>query len=271
MPTMTADKIGFYLSGGSSNADPSLSLGGNPSTYAASGSANGLFGDASAATALSGLVDYRCVYIFNESSDATLRDTSVHIESEETGDSFLTIGTLIRDESQVFSVGGTVFFGSVDFSFEGDGFSASWSGPPESFAEEMQSGLSSLGLEGILVTHSYLGSSHKFAIVFGGPNSNRSHPLVKIEGNFLEGVGKPPVSLERQTVGSPFNTTAHQLATPEVPPFGVDFVKTSSSSKLIVGDLGPGEMFPLWIRRTIPSGASAKEGARAVIRVSGST
>lgn len=271
MPTMTADKIGFYLSGGSSNADPSLSLGGNPSTYAANGSANGLFGDASVAVALAGMVDYRCVYVFNESQDATLYGASVHIESEDSGDSFLTIGTLRRDESQVFSVGGTVFFGSVNFSFEGDEFSASWSGSPDSFAEEMQMALSSLGLQGMEVTHSYLGSSHKFTIVFGGPNGNRSQHLIEIEENLLEGLGRPSVSLERQTSGSPVNTTAHQLATPEVPPFGVDFVETSASSKLIVGDLGPGERFPLWIRRTIPAGASAKEGANALIRVSGTT
>lgn len=271
MPTMTADKIGFFLSGGSSNADPSLSLGGGPSTYIVTSLANGLFEDASVATALSGLVDYRCIYVFNESKDSTLYGASVHIESSDSGDSFLTLGALRRDESQVFSVGGTVFFGRVNFSFEGEGFSASWSGSPDSFAKDMQSELSLLGLDGVEVTHSYLGSSHKFTIVFGGSIGNRSQPLVKIEENLLEGIGRPSVSLERQTAGSPINTTAQEIATPEVPPFGVDFMNTSSSSRMLIGDLGPGESMPIWIRRTTPAGASSKEGARSTIRVSGTS
>lgn len=271
MPTITADKIGFFLSGGESNANPKLSLGGNPSTYMVSGSANGLFGDASAALALAGTVDYRCVYVFNESENASLYDASVHIESEDSGDSYLTVGVLRRDESQVFSVSGTVFLGSVNFSFDGEGFSASWSGSAENFADEIKSGLVSLGMEGTEVTHTYLGSTHKFTIVFGGESGNRSLPMVEIEENLLEGIGRPNVSIERQTSGSPIGSVAHEIATPEVPPAGVDFFPTSNSSKILVGELGPGEGMPVWIRRTIPAGADSKEGAVAVIRISGNS
>lgn len=70
MPISNAN-LKFYLSGGSSNTDPDLSLGGIRSTTTVSATAmNNLFDNVSAADATSGDTEYRCFYFRNEDADA---------------------------------------------------------------------------------------------------------------------------------------------------------------------------------------------------------
>jgi hypothetical protein len=69
--TVSAANLRLYLSGGSSNADPALSLGGARSTHALSASAlNNLFDDVTGSQASAGHVEYRCLYFVNEDTDA---------------------------------------------------------------------------------------------------------------------------------------------------------------------------------------------------------
>lgn len=64
MAIIEAD-FSLRLSGGASQTDPALALGGAKSSEVVSSSINGLFPAVSAAQALAGRVDYRCVYLHN--------------------------------------------------------------------------------------------------------------------------------------------------------------------------------------------------------------
>ena len=66
MSIITAD-FQFRLSGGATNADGNASLGGVKSTNAASTSVDALFDAVAAADALAGDIEYRCIYLHNNS------------------------------------------------------------------------------------------------------------------------------------------------------------------------------------------------------------
>lgn len=269
MSNLTPDKLGFFLSGGPSNMNPLLSLGGQRSNSEVSAGLNSLFRDLTDDEARSGLTDYRCFYILNKAPSGTLYGASIHIESSDCGDQILSLGTARRAESQVISVVGPVFFGAVTFSFGGQQFSASWGGSPNAFAANLSSGLASIGVLGSEVNLSFSGSTNKFTVAFGGLNNNRAQPLIQVVDNFLEGVTTPSIAVTRQTLGLPINTAAPQIATQSTPPAGVEFQATSPSSKMTVGTLAPGDRMPVWIRRQTPAASDPKQGSNIVVRVSG--
>lgn len=266
MTAITADKIEFLLSGGSSNSDPRLSIGGLPSGTHVGRGPNALFPDLSDPELSSGKLEHRCVYVVNSSEEATLWDASVFLASGVAG---VSLGVARVTESQVVSVDGPVFFGSVAFSLDGNEFSADWGSSAEEFASNLEASLVSLGLAGVEVYNTYVGSSKKFTVAFGGPQDNRVQPLLSVSNNDLQGVGSPSVSVYRQTAGSPINSPAPLLATPATPPARVEFVESSPSSKIMVGTLGPGEYMSVWVRRNTVAGAAPRQGNEIVIGVSG--
>lgn len=69
------------LSGGASNVDGNASLGGIKSTNVMSGSVDGLFDAVTAAQALSGLIEYRCVYLHNGSASLDMTAAVVYISA----------------------------------------------------------------------------------------------------------------------------------------------------------------------------------------------
>jgi hypothetical protein len=270
MPTLAANQILFFLSGGPTNPEPKKSLGGMASAYPARSGVNGLFTDTTQTNASLGRTDYRCFYVTNNSSAGTLYGASIHLESADVGNVQLALGVSKRTESQILSVTGPVFFGSVKFSFGEAEFSASWDGSPDAFLSNMLFAMGSIGLLGVEITYSVSGSAYKFVIVFSGVNGNKAQPLLQIIDNLLAGIGTPEVSISRQTLGSPINVVATETASPETTPHDVVFFETSPLSKILVGTLGPKDYMAVWIRRTTPPQATAKQDASVVIRVSGS-
>lgn len=266
MTAITADKIEFLLSGGSSNSDPRLSVGGPISATPVGRGPNALFPDLSDSELSSGKLEHRCVYVVNASEDATLWGASVFLSSGVPG---VSIGVARATESQVVTVDGPVFFGDVLFDLDGNEVAAEWGGSAEEFAASLKASLLSIGLSGVDVYNTYVGSSKKFTVAFGGPQDNRVQPLLSVSENNLQGVGTPGVSVARQTGGSPINSPAPLLATPEVPPAGVEFPASSPSSRILVGTLAPGDRMPVWVRRNTPAGSAARQGNEIVIGVSG--
>lgn len=269
MPILTASDIVFFMSGGPSNKDPLLCLGGYPSNYEVSGGINGLFSNIDAKAASSGMTDYRCFYVANKNMDSALYEASIHIDFEDDVEARVNLGVVKNTESQVISVSGGVFFGSVLLSFESEQFTVTWGGSPNSFAASLTIALASIGLKGAQVARSSASNSHKFSITFRGVLDNKVHPLIQLISNDLEGPSKPSVSISRQTGGRPINSVAPILATPEVAPHNVTFVQTSPDSKLVIGTLSPGDYAPVWMRRITPQGVSYQKGSRVVLRVSG--
>jgi hypothetical protein len=91
MPIKDTD-ITFVLSGGSSNANPYLSLGGDPSGYPISGTLNNLFDNVTMEEATAGDMDYRCIYVFNDHTTDALYETRIYLENQVSGGSTIEIG-----------------------------------------------------------------------------------------------------------------------------------------------------------------------------------
>lgn len=266
MATIQSSDISFLLSGGSSNQNPNLSLGGAPSTTPVIGSLNSLFSDVDAAAATSGLVDYRCFYVLNKSASETLYSASVHVHVQSTGGSYAELGIASATEVQQVQISGNPTSGALAMRLGDKNFSASWGGSASNFLGDLLYSLSSAGLGDISVGYSY-GSSHLFTMYFLGSLNNRAQPLMEVTSNGLS--PSAVVAISRQTQGSPINSTAPLIATASTAPAGVTFSQTSPSLKLSIGSLGPGDSFPVWVRRTTPAGTGFKENDTATIRLSG--
>lgn len=266
MATIQASDISFLLSGGSSNQTPDLSLGGPPSSKPVSGVLNSLFSDVVASDAASGKTDHRCFYILNKSDTETLYSASVHVQIQGSGGSNVEIGLIKATEQQTIQISGSPTSGTMDFRLGDRSFSGTWGGSASSFLSSLLSSLATAGLGDMSVSYSY-GSSHVFALSFLGSLNNRSHPLVEVVNNGLS--PSSSVSITRQAQGFPINSVAPLIATTSTPPSGVAFQQTSPSSRIVVGDLGPGDSMPVWVRRITPSGTAFKEGDSVTIRLSG--
>jgi len=267
MPLISSEKILFLLSGGSSNSNPALSLGGQPSSTRVSGGMNGIFTDVSAEQAISGRTDYRCFYVKNASDSEYLYGSTIYIQSEVPGGSSVQIGVLKSSEVQTISFEGSLGSGSLVLRLAGIQFSSESSGTLESLANGIVSAMSSAGFSGVVATTSSSGSTGTISLSFLGAMDNRSWPLIELVQNGLS--GDPSVSISRQSSGGPINTVAPTVATPEVPPFGVLFSQTSSSSRIELGSLGPNDTVPVWIKRTTAPDTPLKEFDGVTIRLSG--
>lgn len=94
--TIGSNDISFFLSGGTSNSNPNLSLGGSASNTPVLGTVNSLFADLSSEEAANGKVDYRCFYVYNESSTEYLYNATAHIETQTSGGSTVKIGVSVN-------------------------------------------------------------------------------------------------------------------------------------------------------------------------------
>ncbi len=268
MATISTSDISFLLSGGSTNLNPDLSLGGPPSSNPVAGNLNSLFRDVTPEEATAGLVEYRCFYISNSSESETLRGAAVQTSVQATGGAFVDLGVSRATESQRIEISGGVSSGSAEFRLGDASFSGAWSGSAESFRTSLLESLSSAGLGDVVVERSS-GSTDVFTLFFSGSLDNKSHPLVELVDSSLSGESSVSISISRVTTGSPINTVAPLVPTRSTPPAGVTFLTTSASSKITIGNLGPGDSMPVWIRRTTPAGTEFKEGDSVTIRLSG--
>src|SRR5215203_135271 len=81
-PIILPEDIKFYLSGGFYNSDPTLSLGGDVSSFQlVSGTLHGLFDRVDTSEAELGDIEYRCVYLVNTSQTRKLLGTKIWIET----------------------------------------------------------------------------------------------------------------------------------------------------------------------------------------------
>lgn len=80
---MEASDIQKRLSGGASNNDPNLSLGGKmSSTSIVNNALQNLFDNVSSAERASGVTDYRCFYLMNAHSTESLEDAVIFISAQ---------------------------------------------------------------------------------------------------------------------------------------------------------------------------------------------
>lgn len=262
--------IQFFLSGGGSNPNANLSLGGQPSSFPLTGGMNSLFSNVTTEQAFAGKIDYRCFYVFNKSETDTLYESEIYFEDQGFGGSAVTIGLQKTIDLQKISVSGPVTGGGLTLLYGSLSVPALWLGSAAGFETDLQTKLRTYA-PGTKVSTEPKGNNYEFAVSFEGDSANKSHPLLRVAsgGNTLTGPDSPIVSISKTTDGSPINSVAPLLSLETVPPARVSFLTSDRSARIQVGTLGPGDGFPVWIRRVTNAGAEYMENDYFAFRITG--
>ena len=247
--TITSSDIVFVYSGGSNNSNSNESIGGPPSINEILGIGNNLFSDVTKTESTLGKTDYRCFYIFNNSSLDYLYDASIRIYSQIEGLSNALIGVSRTSDVQILDLKQLPLVGTIKLKYSIYTTSLiDWDYNPLVFCQNIKTALDNLNpISGVEVQSI---DSKTYSINFP---IGRNYELLTIAENHLYPAAGPIIdaNIYKQSEGQPINSIAPKIPTEETVPFGVNF-----SNAVNLGDIGPGEGMPIWIKRTT-SGSTA--------------
>lgn len=262
-PIQPSDIIITY-SGGSSNSNPLLSLGGDPSSIEIGSLINNLFRDITPSEASAGYVDYRCFYVFNDSSTETFYNVLTGIDSQVSGGSNILIGTIARDEVQTIQFTGSTTSGTFTLDYDGNiTDSITWSGTYSILATNIETALNDLDeLSEVEVVSN---GSALFTITFTGEDGNRYHALLEEGTNSLS--PSTTITISSTTTGSPINAISVLTDSPETAPTGISF----DNDDISIGNLLPSDGFYAWLKRSTDADTEGINSDNAIIKISGQT
>ena len=271
-----ANDISLNLSGGTSNTNPNLSLGGDPSAYEITTNLQNLFANVTATDAASGYIDFRCFYVFNNNNTDTLFDTSVYFDNVLDSEPQLQLGLYLADDVQRLVISQNVVSGTMVLRYGSSTYyytsPISWGLDYLDFRQNMENALNSItDLTGVQVLASAGGSFYTFEIAFTNNDGNKYHPTLYVSSNnLLTNVStNPTVAIQKIVSGSPINTIPDSLPNSLVSPVGPAFYSTSSKARKFVGTLRPGEGFPVWVKRNVPKNANPSAASGSTFRLVG--
>lgn len=269
--TTAASDISIVLSGGTSNINPNLSLGGDPSSSPIpNGVLNNLFDNISSTEAFDGTEDYRCIYIFND-GDTTIWNAKVYISGSTVNGATIELGINESNETQRISITGTMTGGQLILSYKGRTFPLVYDSDLGIMSTELQKSIQNLTIsslsdekffkEVIVTAQSAANNTVIFDIKWSGKDGKRNFEKFEIaeSGNQLVPLGTIIATLSVIQEGSPINTITGNTSAETNPPGGVGFYVPSENSPITIPFLAPSDGFPLWIKRSVPSGSSALE------------
>ena len=264
--TLTSNDIIFVYSGGQNNSDPSKSIGGYASNNSLTGLSNNLFTNLRKEEYASQNIDYRCFYVANNSYTSSLFNASVYMYSQSGTISNCQIGTAKSTEIQIISL--SVSPSSGNFKLKYEDYTTSdieWNNNVLIFEKNIENALNNLDIfSGIVVGNI---AENIYSISFLGNDDNRNYSLLQvIENNLSPSI---TISFSKRAQGQPINSLAPLLPTSSTIPYGVEFSSTSSYSKLLIGDLGPGDMVPIWIKRISQGETSVDQANGFLLKISG--
>lgn len=249
------------FSGGSINNIPEYSTGGNPSSFVLP-LENHLFSNISPLEAENGFIDYRCIYIFNDSIADTFWNVKVFVDKEIRGGAATDLGFIFNSEVQKLILTGNVTGGSMTLSYESTSFSFDYNSNLDVWANNLQTAIRtipSLTTVTVSVDQSFDSSNVPATIFTITYIDSRSHSIISIGINSL--VPLPFTTIERLFSGNPINSIAQMIDLPTVAPTGVIFSHSNRNARLSIGNLLPNEGFPVWIRRTVlPNTLATSDG-----------
>lgn len=253
-----SSNLSFVLSGGTTNIDPNASLGGDPSaTPIANNRLNNLFDDVTQDEGDDGVVDYRCLYVFND-SEKTIYSLNIWIFYDFADGAVIELGTSSRDEVQRILLTGNPTGGSFTISYGGESLVSTYNSDIGTWATNLQAAINALEvddkylLRDTTVTAQTASGKVIFDLNFVGRDAKRSHDLFQLESNDLTGISS--IAISAVQTGGPINVIAPAISIDTTPPAGVSFYAPSESSPIGLPYLKPDEGFPIWVKRTIPEG-----------------
>lgn len=261
----------LVLSGGTTNQDPALSLGGPPSGYPVEqGVLNNLFPDFTGRDVETSVTDHRCVYAFNDSDD-TLLGVSVWIADQSQDGAEVFLGFTENDEVQQLSIQGDIEGGTLSLTVESNPLEdIEWGETPEETASNIQDAINAVaGFEDVTVEATAV---NVFRVTFAGNTGSRVRQAITMDISGLEypETDDPPVgAVIVVTQGGPINSVAPLSDSATSTPPNVSFSLPTESTPKVFGDLAPGEGFPFWIRRQVTPDSEPVASDGVTIRVSG--
>jgi hypothetical protein len=270
---LTDNDIVFTFSGGPTNADPDLSLGGEPSVQPIV--SKRLFDDVSEDETQTGVIDYRCFYVNNESAIYSLYDSQIFVSYTTPGDVTVALGFDFANERQNLTVTNAVFVTSGSFTLtytDSDGnhdIVVAWNADLATWGGNLQTAIRSINnLENVTISGAYSGDNVIFEIDFVGSAANRYHELIVLKsgGNNLVSSQPTTISIVKVVDGGPINRIADVIDVDTTTPNNVAF----TSSVATIGDIRPLDSLPIWVRRTVPADTEALENDGFTLRIKGS-
>jgi len=267
---ITSTDITFTFSGGSNNSNPDESLGGEPSVHPIINKR--LFDDVTNAETKSGVIDYRCFYVNNESNVDSLYNATIYIAYTTPGDVTVQVGFNFENERQNLIISNAMFVTGGSFTLiytdsTNHDVVVDWNSNLSIWSSNLQTALRSISnLEDVIVSGSLSGTSAIFEIDFVGVSSKRYHELLvlKTGGNNLVSVEAITISAVKSVSGSPINRVADVIDVDTTTPNSIVFDSTAS-----IGDIRPLDSIPIWIKRTVPVNTLAIENDGFVLRIRG--
>ena len=269
MPLSNSD-ITFTFSGGSTNSDPNESLGGDPSVQPILNKR--LFDDVTDAETKSGVIDYRCFYVNNESNVDSLYNALIYVAYDTPGEVTVQLGFSFEDERQNLTVTNVTSITGGSFTLTYTDTSnhdvlVNWNSDLSVWSGNLQTALRAItNLEDVIVSGSLAGSSVVFEIDFVEAASKRYHEVLvlKTGGNNLVASQTTTISVVKSVSGGPINRIADVIDVDTTTPNNIVFNTTAS-----VGDIRPLDSIPIWIKRIVPANTPAIENDGFVLRIKG--
>jgi len=263
--------ISVVLSGGATNINPNLSLGGQPSSSPVTDDVlNNLFDDISPEEAISGHEDYRCFYFFND-GESSVYDIKLWIQEDFVDGAAMEIGVQASDEIQRITIAnGPITGGLMQISYDGDQFDSPYENLQD-WAVSIQNSLNALtSLRDVTVNAQNVGvDTIIFDITFGSKDGFRNHPEIQITDALVPSGAE--ISIVTTLAGSPVNTIAPEIGAETTPPGGVGFYAPSETSPITISRLDPEDGFPVWAKRVVVEDTGPKEQDGFKLRFSAQT
>jgi hypothetical protein len=270
MPLLASDIV-YVLSGGVGNLDASTSTGGEPSAIPIPTGINNLFDDVTPDQSVAGFVDYRCIYVFNDSGDQTFHDVVVYVPSETPSGASILIGLPTTNEVQTVTVSGTYSSSGGNFvlTYETTNFTVPQSPDFPTWVAAFQAAMRGVPtLEDVTVSGQVFTLAKVFSITYLGEAGRRSQPLLTLNNNNLG--GSSIITFGRSMGGTPINQVTPDTGSVTVAPSGVNFTSPTSTNPIFLGSIRPLEGFPIWVKRMVEPGAAPLALDSFKLRVSGS-
>jgi hypothetical protein len=263
-----AEDISIVLSGGATNINPNLSLGGAPSSAPVTeNTINNLFDDVSPEETEEGHEDYRCFYFFNDGV-SSVYDIELWILDDFDDGATMEVGVQSNNEVQRITLSSSPTGGYMGVNYAGHEFDSTRE-DLQDWATTLQNEFNNLSvLRDVEVLAQSAGQTVIFDITFGNRDGSRNHPVVQITDHLTPNVD---ITVATTLEGSPVNTVAPEIDSETTPPGGVGFYAASEISPITIPRLDPEDGFPVWAKRVVVAESDAKERDGFKLRFSAQT
>ena len=268
---ISSNDIGFFNSGSSIT---NIGLGGPISSFVLT---NTLFSDLNSQDSLSGLVDYRCVYIKNLSNSDYFYNFTLSVKDNNYSDVSYGFPSVTRCSGQgcssIFNITleehilnfnySEGITGSFELIYNNDSFIINWDGDSSFLKNQIEFNLSNILQEDVsVVVDSNIcnGNQCTFSATIKYSRPKNYHLLLVKDVDI--GVGTNiTFSTFRKTIGGPINLVASTIDNGKVIPKninGSDISFFNNSETFVLNKFGPGEFFPVWLKRATPAGVTGR-------------